>query len=55
MNEQVAYVQNGRDVTWDQVTTEDLRATLQNYPQGRHAALAQQEWVRRMGKPYIRF
>ncbi|MGE5203015.1 MAG: hypothetical protein ACM3O6_13220 [Acidobacteriota bacterium] len=24
----VAYVQSGREVTWDQVTTEDLRATI---------------------------
>lgn len=55
MNERVAFIQCGREVTWVEVTTEDLRATLQNYPSSQDAVHAQAEWTRRMGQPYKKF
>lgn len=39
--------------TWEQVTTEDLRATIVNYPDSEEATLAQAEWKRRMGKEFL--
>ncbi len=55
MNEKVAHIQNGREVTWVEVTTEDLRASLQNFPSSPEAVHAGAEWERRMGQPYKRF
>jgi hypothetical protein len=49
-NAEIAFMQNGRAVTWAEVTTEDLRATLVNRPQTPEAALARVEWHRRMGQ-----
>ncbi len=51
----VAHVQNGREVTWDQVTTEDLRVTIVNYPDTSDATAAREEWKRRMGRPFETF
>lgn len=48
----VAYTQNGREVTWDEVTTEDLRATIVRYPETEDAQHARTEWIRRMGRPF---
>lgn len=39
--------------SWEQVTTEDLRATIVNYPHSHEATLAQGEWKRRMGKEFL--
>lgn len=47
---EVAYVQNGREVTWAEVTTEDLRATICNYRGTEDAARALIEWRRRFGR-----
>lgn len=55
MSERVVFVQGDREITWGEVTTEDLRATMQNYPSSPEAVHAQAEWVRRMGTPYKRF
>jgi hypothetical protein len=38
-------------VDWQATTTEDLRATIRNYPGTSSAAEAQVEWTRRMGAP----
>lgn len=39
--------------SWKQVTTEDLCATIVNYPRTHEATLAQAEWKRRMGKEFL--
>lgn len=48
----VAYIQNGREVTWEEVTTEDLRATIVRYQETEDARQAREEWTRRMGRPF---
>lgn len=52
MNSEVAYVQNGRKVAWADVTTEDLRQTIEIYPLSAAAQYALSEWARRFGKSY---
>lgn len=48
----IARWQNGRAITWDMVTTEDLRATIVNHPLSHASTLAQKEWKNRMGKSF---
>ncbi len=50
--ETIAHVQNGRPVTWPEVTTEDLRATIVNYPNTDSAKHAREEWRARMGRDF---
>lgn len=52
MNEKVAFVQNGRDVPWNEVTVDDLRATMMNYPSTEAARYSRIEWLRRTGKAF---
>lgn len=47
---EVAYTQNGRDVKWEEVTTEDLRATISNYKHTEDARYARIEWHRRFNE-----
>ena len=39
--------------SWEEVTTEDLRATIVNYPSTDEATSAQVEWKRRFGKEFL--
>lgn len=52
MNERVAFVQNGREVSWREVTNEDLLATICGGSDSDAVLWAQREWTRRMGQPY---
>lgn len=53
MNERVAYIQgvHGREVTWPEVTTEDLRVAIAQSPDSDFARFARIEWARRGLKP----